>query len=232
MAQLSPENTDPRYEAYQTLKLAGQHSLVWFEDPLYYFGVPTVLFRLYLLVENIPEAADCLVATNRWTEVPVPPNVRSNNALPDEEIRCLQPVPESKTQSMHNIVFLNAKNWNIQLPCNDYPLFPSPPMIVDSLLERILDAPPTQSFFRMRLSTMIGYIYGHVPITQKPSFAQELCAEHQQYHMDILAGVNVEARWVGEHERMIRDAIRAGTYTVKHCSVDRNDRRFFDDGVQ
>jgi hypothetical protein len=56
----------PRYEACVTLYQNDIAYVVWFEDALWYYQVPTAAFHLYLLVLDLDRATDVLVSSG-WT---------------------------------------------------------------------------------------------------------------------------------------------------------------------
>ena len=61
-----PGNLNPRYLPCTLLQNAGIACVVWFEDAIAYYGVPTIVFDLYVLVQD-PAAAAELLLRNGWT---------------------------------------------------------------------------------------------------------------------------------------------------------------------
>ncbi|CDM29324.1 unnamed protein product [Penicillium roqueforti FM164] len=55
-------DTEKRYEPCQVLFDHQVACVVWFKDTLHHYGVPTVMFELYVLVQDIDEAAELLVS--------------------------------------------------------------------------------------------------------------------------------------------------------------------------
>jgi hypothetical protein len=57
-------------------------------------------------------------------------------------------------------------------------------------------------------------------------FVARLTPEHRQLFLDVLAGVDIMALESYAQERMIRDLVRAGEYSLVPCSVLKDDERF------
>ncbi len=61
--------SNPRHQPCYVLHDHGIPCVVWFEDAIAYYGVPTVVFDLYVLVSDIEIAAQVLIQDG-WTLVP------------------------------------------------------------------------------------------------------------------------------------------------------------------
>ena len=57
---------EPRSNASQVLSDKQVPHVIWFEDALFQYGVPTVVFDLYILVEDIDLASEILAMAG-WT---------------------------------------------------------------------------------------------------------------------------------------------------------------------
>jgi hypothetical protein len=79
--------------------------VVWFEDTLHYYGIPTVVFDLYILVPDIDTAADCLVKAGWLVDTQGRPTIGNAYVdLPQRRLVC----PDGHTKS----VLLPAVDWN------------------------------------------------------------------------------------------------------------------------
>ena len=58
---MADEQYNPRFEPCYLLLEANIPCVVWCEDAVAHYGVPTVVFQLHLLVPNIDEAAKVLI---------------------------------------------------------------------------------------------------------------------------------------------------------------------------
>ena len=135
-------------------------SVVWFEDALGHHGVSTIVFDLYLLVDDIEEAAQVLVQ-NGWSIVAYdssqfdigfsakahrrlyppkapneddPPKARTNFTSPPPP-----PAPPSKRPARATTtILLPAEEWNYKLPTSINvvtSLYPPLPDLLDALID-------------------------------------------------------------------------------------------------
>lgn len=214
-----------------------------------YYGVPTVLFDICILVDDMKKAAEVLIAKG-WT-VP-PPELKARDTdikeattyLVEPELSRRKPKDEN-AQAFFNpldmvVALSSASDWDIALPDASSPTYSNchrphdrwpfiPPLheLVDSLIQRWLDAPREYLDFRHHLRMFLGYLYRYVPILKSPEFAEYLKIENRQYHFDVIAGVSVLSEPYWEHQREVRNSIRKGEYQLRECSADKSDERFF-----
>ncbi|PVH73832.1 hypothetical protein DL98DRAFT_430557 [Cadophora sp. DSE1049] len=211
----------PRYQPCYILRDNRIPCVMWCEDAIAHYGVPTVVFSLYLLVPNINQAAEALVQSGwhledtqmrpTWTPGIGPP------PLPSKE-----PPPGPTTT-----ILLPASEWNYTFPETSHQnLIPSLPALLDGLIDKLLDDPLTESDFFNHLAMLILYLYDYSPDAKRRSFAEELKYDHRQFHYDRSSGMSSGLPFF-RHERKIRDALRNGTYQLCDCSADRNDEELF-----
>lgn len=240
-----------RFQPYYSLLEAAIPCVVWCEDAIAHYSVPTVVFKLYVLVPNIDEAATVLVqkgwtlsessqttfgnaslnSPHRCLTPPIDPTVKSNTWSPGMGP---PPPPSRRPPGPTKTVLLPAAEWNFILPSFDRSqtsLFPPLPELLDALVDKLLDDPLTDSMFWGHLNVLISYLYGYVPILREKSFAEKLKFDHRQFHFDRLSGMSTGLPFI-RHERSIRDALRRGTYQLKDCSADSNDETLFTAKIQ
>lgn len=212
---------------------------VWFEDAIAHYGVPTVLFDLYVLV-SLPHVAAQELVAHGWTLLSRPAKV--GNADVENMLVTLAPptATDKGNRKKANMdlsvstttVLLSAADWNFELPKDSdilpgiSMLFPSLPTLLDALMDSMLDA-QLNSMLRIHLVCQISYLYAHVQELRRRSFAELLRPEHRQYHYDLLAGMNSGSIQFQAHQRKIRDAIKEGVYKLRECSANYDDDDFF-----
>ncbi|KAL3421234.1 hypothetical protein PVAG01_07679 [Phlyctema vagabunda] len=232
---------------------------VWFEDALGYYGVSTVVFDLYLLVDDIEVAAQALVR-NGWSIVPYDAS-KINVGFDSKAHRRLLPPPDPDAADKARVaaqtwplgprpppppsnrpspptttILLPATDWNYKLPevTKDATavasFIPPLPDLLDALIDSFLDCEP--SMFFSHLSCQVGYLYGYVTELRQASFAENLKYEHRQFHLDWLSGMSVGTVPFAQHERKIRDALREGKNEIQPCSAPRTDRKLFNQAEQ
>lgn len=245
---------NPRFQPCYSLLEANIPCVVWSEDAIAHYGVPTVLFQLQVLVPNIDEAANVLIQKGWYSGENA--QTKFGNASLSSAHRCLMP-PIDSSQTAKSVIWtpimgpppppskgppgpvktilLPAVEWNFILP-RDYQhpnggcqmsLFPLLPDLLDALIDKLLDDPLTDSMFWGHLAVLIAYLYGYVPVIREKSFAKKLKLDHRQFHFDWLSGMSTGTLPFIHHERRIRDALREGTYQLRDCSTDRNDETLF-----
>ena len=182
---------EPRYKASRVFSDHQVPHALWFEDALVYYGVPTAVFDLYILVVDIDFASDILAMAG-WTFDMQGPH-RIGNAEVDLEVFPQQRLisPDNQTRT----VLLPAADWKFPLTL-DTPLqhptvkndpsqrVPLPPLpgLLDALIECWLDCPSDDSMLLLGMDCQIFYLYGHAPALKK-SFAEQM-----KYHFDVLMG--------------------------------------------
>lgn len=224
------------------LREKGIACTVWFEDALAHYGVPTVLFDLYLLVPDLHIAVQELLG-HGWTRTSRRAKV-GNADVKKAMFSLAPPISDREQRRVENgieiwisvpttTVLLSSNDWNYALPKEDEisrdaaTFFPPLPRLLEALMDSMLDTPPEDSSLRIHLVCQISYLYDHVAETRQPAFAGLLSSHHRQYHFDVLAGMNSGTIQFQAHQRMIRDAIRQGTYEVRECSASYENEDLF-----
>ncbi|RDW84069.1 uncharacterized protein DSM5745_04395 [Aspergillus mulundensis] len=240
---VNPSNTaaygpETRYKSCLELENAGISYVIWFEDALVHYGVPTVVFDLYVLVLDIEAAGNALLEAG-WTDDTQSPH-RIGDAVVDIPQRPLiSPDKQTKT------VLLLASDWKFPL-APDSPLervslsqadqtpsppptvsFPPLPGLLDALIESWLAGPTEDPTLLLRLACYFNYLYEYVPALKERSFAEEIRHEHRQFHFDVLAGMESGTFPFRDHQRGIRDALLQGRYELCECSASRDNQLLF-----
>ncbi|CAI7595724.1 unnamed protein product [Penicillium discolor] len=229
-------DTERRYKSCQVLSDHQIPYVIWFEDTLHHYGVPTVKFNLYLLVSDLDEAAELLVKAG-WVMDSQGPRKIGNAKVEFPQKRLVSPTTKTIT------VLLPAEEWKFPLiadsPSDDTPLradspenvsFPPLPGFLDALIESWLDCPSDDAMLLLHLACQISYLYAHVPVLKQQSFAEEMKYEHRQFHFDVLAGMETGTIQFRKHQCAIRDALLQGQYELRECSASRDNEDLFDTG--
>ena len=231
-----------RLNACHLLQRNGIPSVLWFEDAIAYYGVPTAVFDVYLLVDDIDQAA-AVLTEGGWGVPPtrgsdpynflnkppllrcrrfVPPDVVVGNATTSQPSQPVFRNPHSPTVT----VLLPATDWGFSsehlLQRSQNAFIPPLGALVDSLIGVLLDFPDGSSVQR-RVSVQVSYLYGHVEQVKEKSFADQLRYEHRQFHFDCLAGMTMGTIPFFVHERAIRDSLRRGEHKLQNCSAVRTE---------
>jgi hypothetical protein len=230
--------TPARHQPCLLLQEAGVPCVVWFEDALHHYGVPIVVFDLYLLVPDINQAAQVLLHKG-WTHATAQPSSDMNFLArhPEIEHRRLNPpggdpggqplpwpppLPGELRPSPVTTVLLPAADWKFpaeKLAAASLNGFSPPlPALTDALIERLLDS-PHGSRLQGHVALQICYLYGHVRELRERSVAEELINENRQFHNDALYGMDIGTLPVLAHERQVRDELRNGKRRLEECSV-------------
>ncbi|KAJ5544841.1 hypothetical protein N7535_006772 [Penicillium sp. DV-2018c] len=231
-----------RYSACRLLKESSISCYLWAEDALAYYGVPTGVFDIHIVVDDVKEAADALIERG-WH--PPPPDFEARY-IDIEEATCYLVEPQCKSVGLFDsvVALTAASDWDIKLPdiatqkswqpqiTARWPFIPPIHQLLDSFIRKWLDTSDAHHFFRGHISCFLGYLYDHVPILRLREFADYLKVEHQQYHFDVIAGVSYTREPFRIHSKKIRDSILKGEYESCECSVSRDDERFFTAGVE
>jgi hypothetical protein len=202
---------------------------VWFEDAIASYGVPTVVFDLHLLVADIDEAARALMQSG-WTDAgPLNSNhhflmgpISQRRLNPPGHATAVKiakprpgppPLPSKEPPGPTTTVLLPATDWNVpieQLRPNGLNTFVPPlALLVDALIDSLLDT-PSDTVLKRRLATYIGYLYRYCASLKAQDFAENLKADHRQFHYDKLSRPHSGTIPFFEEQRLIRDAIREG----------------------
>ena len=217
--------------------------VVWFEDALAHYGVPTVSFDLYILVNDIDLAADFLAKAGWIFDMQEPYLVGDAEVdlMDFAQQRLISPDNQTRT------VLLPAADWKFSLTDarlefadtrvdsasldNKLPLnvpFPSLAGLLDALIESWLECPSNNTTLSLGLTCQISYLYKYVPVLkQQKSFVEQLRYEHRQFHLDVLAGMETGSLPFRRHQRPIRDALRRGEYELRECSAPRDTKDLF-----
>ncbi|OAA59032.1 hypothetical protein SPI_06234 [Niveomyces insectorum RCEF 264] len=217
-----------RYATCWVLHEDGIPCVVWFEDAVAHYGVPTVVFDLHLLVEDIDTAAQAL-RNHGWETAADRANDQyiffsEKDAKPHH--RLVWPEPPNHTGYPNTRTFLfNTTDWCFPaeyLDRSTSPTFPPQlPKLVDALIDSVLDVKGGSMTYD-HVAVMLGYLYGYVSEMKKASFADRLTYEHRQFHYDILTIDRFTLKFVA-HERTVRQQFRDGT-GVLHYDPWNNDR--------
>lgn len=234
----------PRYQPCYILQDSNIPCVVWCEDAVAHYGVPTVVFSLYLLVPDIEVAAGILMETG-WIHEDEN-NTRFGNALLRSAHRRLTPPvdatksalwrpemdppppPSKEPPGPTTTILLPASQWNFDFSgTSEQSFIPPLPALLDGLIDTLLDDPLTDSMFWGHLCVLIGHLYGYTPALKCESFAEELKYEHRQFHYDPLSGMSTGTLPFIHHQRKIREALRNNTHELCDCSADRDDENLF-----
>ncbi|XRM46504.1 hypothetical protein ABZX51_009535 [Aspergillus tubingensis] len=228
---------EARYNVCQVLMNHHISHTIWFEDALDYYGVPTAVFDLYILVQDIDMAANILAKAGWLFDMHIPHLVGNAqvNLVDFPQQRLISPDGETRT------VLLPATDWKFPLtsdtrlefvPLEVMPSLkvPFPPLanFLDALIESWLDCPSSYEMLSLVLACQISYLYAHVPALKEKSFADQLRFEHRQFHLDVLAGMETGTIPFRKHHLAIRDALLRGQYKLRECSASRDNRDLFD----
>ncbi|RDW60439.1 uncharacterized protein DSM5745_10897 [Aspergillus mulundensis] len=210
--------------------------VVWFEDAVLLYGVPTVVFDLYILVPDLGVASRCLIKAG-WALDTESPRRIGDAEVDIPQIPLLCPNGATKT------VLLLASDWKVSLtassPFDHVSLtlasmvdgvriterlpdktasFPTLPGLLDALIESWLDGPSNHNVLH-HLAIMLNYLYAYALALKEASFADQLRYEHRQFHYDLLSGMDSSTLLFREHERKIREALLVGEYKLQRCSA-------------
>ena len=212
--------------------------MIWFEDALVHYGVPTAVFDLYILVNDIDLAADSLAKAG-WTF-----DMQEPYRIGNAEVN-LQDFPQQRLISPGShtrTIFLPAADWKFSLTDarleyadirpNSASLdntssfrVPFPPLagLLDAFIESWLECSSNDTMLSIVLACQISYLYEHVPVLKRQkSFVEQMKYEHRQFHFDVLAGVQTGTLPFRRHQRPIRDALRWREYDLRECSAPRD----------
>lgn len=226
-----------RYKPCQVLSDHQVPHVIWFEDTLHHYGVPTVLFDLYLLVLDVDEAAKLLVKAGWFIDLQGPHKIGSAEVEFPQRRLVLRNSPTIT-------VLLPAQEWKFPLIADslleDAPLtaeslhenvsFPPLSGFLDALIESWLDCPSDDAMLLLHLACQISYLYAYAPALTQRSFAEWMKYEHRQFHFDVLAGMETGTIPFRRHQRAIRDALLRGQYELQECSASRDNEELFDTG--
>jgi len=150
----------PRYQPCYMLCHNSIPCVVWCEDAIGHYGVPTVVFSLYLLVPNIEQAAEVLVrrewhlednTQSKFGNAPLrsahhrltPPIDVTQNKPARSPGMGPPPPPSKKPPGPTTTILLPASEWNFTFPSSIQSFFPPLPELLDALIDKLLDDPLT-----------------------------------------------------------------------------------------
>lgn len=237
----------PRYQPCYLLRVNGIPSVVWFEDAIAHYGVPTVVFDLYVLVPDIDTAAQVLIKSG-WSPVQQEHGRIGNATVRHTQCRLTPPPQGDETEISSPLsitprpprptttVLLPAMDWYFNLEgyreanmgSSFINIYPPLADLVDALIDSLLDCPSDNFMLQRYLSCQICYLYGHAPELQQRAFAEHLIYEHRQYHFDVLSGMSNGTVPFISHQRNVREALRQRTRELQECSA-RDNKGLFPD---
>ncbi|KAL2783467.1 hypothetical protein BJX66DRAFT_349382 [Aspergillus keveii] len=208
--------------------------VIWFEDALRHYGVPTALFDLYILLLDLGTAANALVHAG-WAMDTQSPHRIADAVVEIPQRPLISPDKRTKT------VLLLASDWRFPLASNP-PLecvpimdqlssselaYPQLPALLDALIESWLAGPSDDDKLLLCLSCYVNYIYDHVPGVKVGSFAGKVKYEHRQLHADIIAGMESSTLPFRNYQRGIREGLLQSRYELQECSASRDNKVLF-----
>ncbi|KAI1189491.1 hypothetical protein F5B17DRAFT_193055 [Nemania serpens] len=232
---------DPRYAPCKILLGESIPALIWFEDTIARYGVPTVVFDLHLIVPDIQHAADVLQQWGWRPKLPGPYSFLASPA-PFQYRRLICPAPEDERNQgdaldsleaetseplleRTSTVLLSATEWKISTErlheASNNRYLPPLPVLANDLVTNLLDA-PDGSALASHLSIMLAYLYRYSSEVKTEGFEHCLDLENRQFHLDCISGQLM--LWTlpfARYERQVRENIRQGCHEFRKCSVAR-----------
>ena len=156
-----------RFTALRTLKSHGIGCVLWWEDALKHFGVPTVVFDVFILVADPPAAAQVLKAAG-WQEVPTDRRYRFAPEFTRNSIR-LSHTPylvSAEDDLTPSAVLLPALAWHVSESTLARFPDPFPPLnlFVEAFIDVWLDT--EDDGFRSHLGVAQAYLLDYVEETK------------------------------------------------------------------
>ncbi|KAI9926968.1 hypothetical protein MW887_003348 [Aspergillus wentii] len=191
-------------------------NVIWFEDALRHYGVHSCI-RLHLLVPDIDKAAGFLI--NARSVIDSGPH-RIGNAE-DQDWKS----PLTNDYSSEDAVLVAVS------PHQKVSFLPLPGLldapIEDAPIESWLDCASDDAMLLLHLACQISYLYAHAPSLKQGSFGEKMKPEHQQFHYDVLAGMDTGTVPFRQRQRAIRDALLQGQYGPCQSSASRDNKDLF-----
>lgn len=212
----------------------GVASVLWLEDAIAHYDVPTCVFDLFLLVADPDHAARQLRRAG-WLDVESDPRrcpflvepctvqhlCLEPPALEEPAVPSLGPMssppppPPKDPPRVTRTVLLSARDCNVsmqtlvssELPDSSY--VPSLPFLVDGLISGVLDAAP-ESQLESRMAMQLVYLYAHCHSMRSSALAGQLKTENRQFHIDALTGPSVGKAPLLAWNRRVRRELRDG----------------------
>lgn len=207
IAEPEGSDKDPRFDPCDCLLRAGIPCKIWGEDVLCFYGVPTGVFDLFLLVSDPKEASKRLVdqgyirttPNRRFLYIPelssqVPRLVSSalvGKVVDSSSISSDTSGPlEADDTVLPGVVLLPATDWNYPLPCSVadlHELIPSLHEYFDCIVQKWMDIPINMDSLRSHLAIHIVYHSLYLDEVWTEEFEKEIRKEHRQLLFDLLA---------------------------------------------
>lgn len=213
-----------RYEPCRLLQASRIPFIVWGEDALKHYGVPTCLFDLYLVVPDIDAAAAVLASSGWQPSVARYPRSVSHRRL-SSPLKYAHPLPSGDTSPV--VSLLPSSDWNYTFDLDhqtkintatEMNMFPPLPCLVDALIDVLLSIPePSEGLYRLA-SLWVSYLYGYVPIVKTRQFADQLRFDNRQFHLDAVSGMPYNMLPYLRHARALRLELQQGTRQLVDCS--------------
>lgn len=228
---LSPEESEARLRAPRCLRSHGIPCVLWFEDAVQHYGVPTALFDLYLVVPDIEVSAKVLEAQG-WKRVKQELGRIMNSDVKSPQAR-LRPPTEGNYDP--EVVLLPAEVWSADFATHkgrysvlddDAFFYPSLPSLVNGFIDVLLGGPDE---LRRPVSVNTSYLYHYVPQMKERAFANHLRRDNQQYHHDVISGMRLGTIPFLQHAKKVREEIRSGKREISEASASdqENPRLYF-----
>lgn len=230
-----PVMENSRFLPCRILYEAGVPCVIWGEDALTAYDIPTIVFDLFLLVHD-PESAALVLAShgfNRTTPSPrfydipqMSDHVPRLAHIPTRTIYDIVDLPKADDVKAPGVILLPAKYWCYNLPqtVDEVDNF-IPPLstLLNTLINVWIDLPDNDALLREHIATHIGYFYLYNQDIRKPDFENELTIENRQVHFELLRGndspyVFLTTKKCQEHHRNIRNQIRPGRYEPRKAT--------------
>nr|POF14025.1 hypothetical protein CFP56_03049 [Quercus suber] len=192
-----------RYQACHLFLDTGVEFCIWAEDALSAHGIPTVVFDVYLLVEDV-QSATKILTHNGFTRKCRDPDY-------DPVVEFFDRYVPPGTANKNAVVLLSAADWSFDFQKTSIAWLPPFPDLLDSLLCRWTDH--CSRSLRMHLAVLIGYCYIYKNRVKTLGYVVNLRKENQQLHLDLVDGPatgNLTTQKCQEHYRAVREQIRKG----------------------
>lgn len=235
-----------RYDACRALQAAGVSCTLWFEDAVRYHGVPTHLFDIYILVEDVAQAERVLVDAG-WPRTTINLHMVGSTTLSSPVVRLvppgMDPIPPPKPppppllegngsvlyRLPTTVALLPAHVWSYDLTTHPRDsFFPPLPALLDAMIDTTLSDSEDMAHERRAVSTHMIYLHYYIHEIRDTSFVKSLRFDNRQFHNDLCAGMMIGTVQVADHGRRVREEIRQGKrQQIEECSDWDNPRPFF-----
>ena len=193
---------DCRTEACRLLHSEGLPCTIWGEDALAHHGIPTFVFDVFLLVNDVEKSKQTLL---KHGFEPAPPNPRFKRiaALSSNAVRIAKPVAQLDSNGQNEseleaadrqtgVILLLARDWHYEIPKHSSTSisdsFPSLWDHLNSLISVYQSQSPTDYAMICHIAVHIGYFYLYTDEIWQPDSEKHLLLENRQLHLDYLAG--------------------------------------------